>query len=118
MCVVNDIMREIGKANPTLPRLLNFSNALSYIGLRPTTVKLLHNYPVGETQGVCIDSHISSYVLAHKIWHPVRINVGPLLYTIHPYNFVKYINKCKLHFYTENTQLYYSFLIQEIQGIC
>lgn len=123
--VVDDILNAHDDNKVTVMVQLDFSKAfetishdmllakLHYFGASAQVIDLLHSY-LGErlqcvsVDGVCSDSLLVNYGV------PQGSIMGPTLYSLYTADFHKVLKHCNYHFYADDTQLYYSFDVENL----
>lgn len=127
--VTDDILSAIDKNKLTVLVLLDYSKAfdlinhrlllavLHYFGFGADALALLSSYLIGRKQRVLLNS-IFSEALEVKSGVPQGSILGPLLFTIYTSNFYSYVNYCEAHYYADDTQLYFSFDISNLDDAC
>ena len=90
---------------------------LKFIGFEASAVNFINHYLSGRQQRV---------VLKNKCSNPLDIScgvpqgsvLGPLLFTIYTSSFPTFLNNCKIQMYADDTQLFYSFDLNDLQNSC
>nr|XP_022910667.1 uncharacterized protein LOC111421719 [Onthophagus taurus] len=123
--VTDDIVREIDQKNVTILILLDYSKAfdtvhhktllsmLHYIGLSDDSILFFCNYLTGRKQMVALNGNFSTEC-AVSSGVPQGSVLGPILYLIYTCNLYNVLRSCKAHMYADDTQLYYSFNINDL----
>lgn len=125
--IVDDIIGATDQGLCTVLILLDFSRAfdtlnydilhaiLQYIGLSEGTVKLFDSYLRNRRQKVLLENTSSEYIEL-KSGVPQGSILGPLLFIIYTSNLINCLSYCKIHLYADDTQLYFSFPVSEVDA--
>lgn len=126
--VTDDILRAADENKVSTLISLDFSKAfdmlnheilysiLHYVGFSDDARTFLKSFLSDRTQQVVYNRHFSD-PLHISVGVPQGSILGPLLYTIYTSNFYKSLKHCKSHFYADDTQLYYSFSLQQVAEV-
>ena len=87
---------------------------LSSVGLDTSAVKMLSNYLSDRLQSVKIDENKSN-TLCVSSGVPQDSILGPLLYALYTSELIKVIKKCKYHIYADDTQVYFTFKMEDLE---
>lgn len=125
--VTDDIFSALDNSEFTVLILLDFSKAfdtvchstllsvLHHIGFNINSITLIKSYLVERSQIVVIDNNYSTTVkLVCGV--PQGSVLGPLLFSIYTSGIVQKIHYCQCHLYADDTQLYYSFLPENVKA--
>lgn len=80
---------------------------LKYYGFSSDSVRFVKSYLSNRMQRTCVDNVLSSEKVINKGVAQGSI-LGPLFFIIYISDFDKVLNKCKMHNYADDTQLYIS----------
>lgn len=123
--MTDDLLRAFDDNKSTCLILLDFSKAfdtlnhailctkLRYFGLSEAALLFFHNYLTEREQRVVINNCFSETIDIEQ-GVPQGSILGPLLFSVYTADFYKYLNFCKSHQYADDTQLYYSFSLTDI----
>lgn len=127
--ITDDVLEAFDKGKLTLLILLDYSKAfdtlnhnilnavLHFIGFNESSLNLLSDYLTNRSQAVKYESNISNYLCLDK-GVPQGSILGPLLFSIYTSNFPTAFASCSQHYYADDTQLYFSFSLEEsVQAI-
>lgn len=127
--IVDDIFRATDDGMCTLLVMLDFSRAfdtlnhellihiLSYIGFSENASLMINNFIKNREQAVRLVNSVSTFRKL-KAGVPQGSILGPLLFSIYISRLLEHVNHCKIHFYADDTQLYYSFAPGMIGNAC
>ena len=87
---------------------------LSSVGLDTSAVKMLSNYLSDRLQSVKIDENKSN-TLCVSSGVPQDSILGPLLYALYTSELIKVIKKCRYHIYADDTQLYFTLKMEDLE---
>lgn len=125
--ITDDIIRASDQNKITILTLLDFSKAfnllnhqlllsiLHYIGFSEDAVCLVQSFLSDRTQQVVLNEQYSD-LLHISLGVPQGSILGPLLYTVYTFRFFSALRHCGSHFYADDTQIYFSFSINEIDA--
>lgn len=123
--VTDDILRSTDTGNLTALVLLDYTKAfdtinynlllaiLNYIGVGPNAINLFSNYLHGRQQIVKIGNQFSQ-PLTITCGVPQGSILGPLLFSVYSSSLKNSLNYCSCHHYADDTQIYYSFKLDEL----
>lgn len=123
--VTDDIFKETDLNNNICLILLDFSKAfdtldhatlctkLKYYGFSNTAVSFFNNYLSARRQRVVLNNE-SSHFIEMSRGVPQGSILGPLLFSIYTADFNEYLKYCQTHQYADDTQVYYSFNLQNL----
>ena len=126
MDLADDALAAIDRRELTALTLLDYSKAfdtvdhdlllaiLHYVGFDNAALNFFKHYLSGRSQCVKIGDNISKSRLLKRGVAQGSV-CGPLLYVIYTSNFSNYIKNCSSHFYADDSQLYLSFSLGELQ---
>lgn len=118
--VCDDIFRSLDSGNVTALVLLDYSKAfdtldhnllltkLKYFGLHDSALILLNNYLSNGKQRVRLAFTFSEYSDVNQ-GVPQGSILGPLLFPLYTCDFSEFLTVCKSHQYADDTQIYHSF---------
>lgn len=124
--VTDDIFRANDNNQITCLILLDFSkafdtvnhnvlcNKLKFFGLGDTAILFFKHYLIDRSQRVTVNGRYSNYALISS-GVPQGSILGPLLFSIYTADFCNSLNHCKMHQYADDTQIYYSFFLSDIE---
>lgn len=126
MRVTDELLLATDQGKVSVLALLDFSKAfdtinheillaiLHHIGLTSNAVTLIRSYLSDRMQCVRLQNNLSDWkVITRGV--PQGSILGPLLFTIYTHSFCDYITTCKINMYADDTQLHYSFLVENHQ---
>nr|CAH7728914.1 unnamed protein product [Callosobruchus chinensis]CAH7732036.1 unnamed protein product [Callosobruchus chinensis] len=120
LSVVDDIYAALDHKLNICLVLLDFSKAfnkidpkilcrkLFYYDFNDISIELVKNYLENITQYVCLNGNCSEE-LAIRVRVPQGSILGPLLFALYIADLPDVIEKCQMHVYADDTQLYMSF---------
>lgn len=126
LCITDDIFQASDEGNLTALALLDFSKAFDTIdheilvgilkscGVSGGAVDLLSSYLENRSQQVRLNGITSSSRIV-TTGVPQGSILGPLLFTVYTSNFHRFIKHAKIHMYADDTQVYYSFPLKDVQ---
>lgn len=118
--IVDDILRATDRGMVTVLIALDYSKAfdsinhelllaiLRFVGLGQSACALMSSFLRGRTQRVRSGESMSGIVNVVS-GVPQGSILGPLLYNIYVSEMPKVVLHCKMHFYADDTQIYFSF---------
>jgi len=125
--LIDDICRALDDGELTALVLLDYSKAfdtinhslllsiLHFIGLGDSSVALFSSYLFNRQQSVVVSGSHSQPLLVRS-GVPQGSILGPILFTIYTSNLYDCLNCCKYHVYADDTQLYRSFKLSEVES--
>lgn len=123
--VTDDIFFSLDSNNLCALILLDYSKAfdilnhdlliaiLHFIGFGDSACSFMTSYLTERYQQVSLNNCTSNVELIDQ-GVPQGSILGPLLYTIYTCNFYNYLEHCNYHLYADDTQLYFSFPLSEL----
>lgn len=123
--IADDILHNTDEDKLTCLVLLDFSKAfdtldhnllckkLLFFGFDEHSTELIGNYLNHRTQRVCLKSSVSDE-LPVQYGVPQGSILGPLLFSIYISDFYLTASSCNIHHYADDTQLYYSFYVNDL----
>lgn len=123
--VIDDIIAAYDKKSVTVLVLLDFSKAfdtinhklicakLKFYGFCETSVSLMKSYLLNRKQKIKCNNNFSPYCNINS-GVPQGSILGPLLFILYTADILMSINYCKVQAYADDSQLYYSFLVNEV----
>lgn len=123
--VVDEIIAAYDKKLVTVLVLLDYSKAfdtinhsltcskLKYYGFCETSILLMKSYLTNRKQKIKSNNNFSSYYNVNS-GVPQGSILGPLLFILYTADILKSINSCKVQAYADDSQLYFSFSVDQI----
>lgn len=87
---------------------------LKFFGLSSDSIEFLKSYLLERSQRVVLGSSISEYLPVNR-GVPQGSILSPLLFSVYTSDFRKFLKSCSTHQYADDTQIYHSFLLKDMQ---